>query len=463
MLPPLIRRPTNARRRSGERGVTIALVAVAIFSIIAMAGLSIDIGTLYQASAEAQRAADVSALAAARVLSLSGMTGDPQNSSGEWNKACDAATTTANTVAAQNTVGGRAPSGVTVSFSATDSTGCSSTGPAAFGVNPMVTVQVTQASLPVYFARIWGRTGSSATATATAEVFNPSNSNSFSASGTVVPVQPRCVKPIIVPNLDPDNSSGCTGNGCKPFIGPYAGTTLPSTIYSGGIRLNGTGTGVIGESFSLVSACERRTGTCTIRNPPPTVKNANDLQYVPGQVLGTPTAVPSCATANSFQEAIAGCDQSTPYQCGVLSSTTTNPSEVDLNENPAGPSEDTATALDCLTDPGGGGPDALSTAVYPYQITGGGANPLGTGTISTSNSIVTIPIFDNNQAWTASGNTVAVTIVGFLQVFVNSVNDSNGNVTVTVLNVAGCGNGVSSSAAALDGTSPVPIRLITPP
>ncbi len=62
--------------RSGERGVTIALVAVAMFSIIAMAGLSIDIGTLYEASAEAQRAADAGALAAARVISISGITGD---------------------------------------------------------------------------------------------------------------------------------------------------------------------------------------------------------------------------------------------------------------------------------------------------------------------------------------------------------------------------------------------------
>ena len=59
MLPPLIehpRRGTLNRRR--ERGVTIALVAVAIVSMIAMAGLSIDVGTLYQASAEAQRVAD---------------------------------------------------------------------------------------------------------------------------------------------------------------------------------------------------------------------------------------------------------------------------------------------------------------------------------------------------------------------------------------------------------------------
>src|SRR5271166_5394818 len=57
--------------RAGERGVTIALVAVAMFSIIAMAGLAIDVGTLYEANAEAQRAADAGALAAARFISMS--------------------------------------------------------------------------------------------------------------------------------------------------------------------------------------------------------------------------------------------------------------------------------------------------------------------------------------------------------------------------------------------------------
>jgi len=51
----------------------MALVALAMVAIVAMAALSIDIGTLYQASAEAQRAADAGALAAARVISLSGM------------------------------------------------------------------------------------------------------------------------------------------------------------------------------------------------------------------------------------------------------------------------------------------------------------------------------------------------------------------------------------------------------
>ena len=64
MLSPLIRRAgkndgnRNNDARSNERGVTIALVALAMVGIISMAALSIDVGTLYQAKAEAQRAAD---------------------------------------------------------------------------------------------------------------------------------------------------------------------------------------------------------------------------------------------------------------------------------------------------------------------------------------------------------------------------------------------------------------------
>ena len=89
MLTPLIRRSQrDAKPRSKERGFTMALVAVAIVSLISMAALSIDIGTLYEAKAEAQRAADAGALAAARVISTSGMTGDPGNAANSWQPAC---------------------------------------------------------------------------------------------------------------------------------------------------------------------------------------------------------------------------------------------------------------------------------------------------------------------------------------------------------------------------------------
>src|ERR1039457_1540555 len=213
MKPPAIRRFRCADpSRRQERGITMVLVAIAMVAIIAMAALSIDVIALYLAREEAQRSADAAALAAARVISLSGMTGDPNNSASSWEAICGGsgspATQTATAVATQNAVGRAAADTVNVTYSAGGSSGsdCSSL-PAAFGVNPMVTVQVTRASLPTFFSRIWGNTGNTVSATATAEAFNPSNSGNVGngTTGTIIPVQPRCVKPWIVPNRDPLN------------------------------------------------------------------------------------------------------------------------------------------------------------------------------------------------------------------------------------------------------------------
>ena len=56
----------------------------------------------------------------------------------------------------------------------------------------------------------------------------------------------------------------------------------------------------------------------------------------------------------------------------------------------------------------------------------------------------------------ASGTSTPVTFVGFLQVFINAV-DQFGNVSVTVLNVAGCGNGSGDPVGtAVTANSPSP-------
>jgi hypothetical protein len=458
----------------------MALVALAMVGIIAMAALSIDIGTLYQASAEAQRSADAAALAAAKVLSFSGLTGDPKNASGQWSFACAAATQTAQTVANQNNVGGKAPSSVNVTFLSSDKSDCTSSGESAFGINPMVTVQVVQASLPTYFSRIWGRSGSSVSASATAEVFNPSNSDKETASKDLLPVQPRCAKPLIVPNLDPDNPPGC-GNWSATPPPPPCNAFVKNTdgsIVTPGITVGGGGGGVIGETFNLVPDCSTNGPNCNGAPgggqdfyPNPGVRVANNLQYVPGFTPASVVAVPSCATgANAYQQAVAGCDQSTAYQCGVQYLTAANPNLVDLNENPGVYSSDTSLAAQCLIQQVKGN-DTLLTNTYPYQIQAGAGNPLtaANGTLITnSNSIVTIPIFDGDGTTLLpinGGNQAPVTIVGFLQVFINTINAGgiDGSLNVTVLNVAGCGNAVPAGTQPLYGTSPVPVRLVTPP
>jgi hypothetical protein len=464
------------------------LVAIAMVAIIAIAALSIDVVTLYLARMEAQRAADAGALAAARVISVSGLTGDPTNSTLNWSFICGGSASTATqaayAAATQSTVDGASVATPSVMYSAGVAApvpDCTSSLPASFGVNPLVTVKVTRTNLPTFFSRMWGNTGNTVNATAVAEAFNSSNSDSVTGT-TIIPVQPRCVKPWLVPNHDPLNPASppyCDQAGkpaCTAFVNPSDGRVMNK-----GISLNGgSSNGVIGERFWLSPDCRLNPGSkCTLRTSPPranytgnpNVQAPPNLLFVPGQSPAAgPVAVPGCAAGLSFyQQAIAGCDQSTVYQCGVQ-----NMNTVQLNDNP---DSDTVAGVQCLIhegNPSAGQPDGQDTlnpygapSSYPFQILAGSSNPLVGGglpvgnKISASNSIVSVPIYDP-VAINATGTT-QVTIVGFLQVFINTV-DQHGNVDVTVLNVTGCSNGTGPAVGtAVAGSSPVPVRLITGP
>ena len=488
----------------------MVLVAFAMVAIISMAALSIDVITLYLAREEAQRSADGAALAAARIISLSGITGDPSNESKDWSSVCGVsgstpgiATQAAQAVVQQNAVGGAsiATSSITVTYSGgsggsiTSNTDCTHLSTTAFGVNPMVTVQVQQTALPTFFSRIWGNKENSVSATATAEAFNPSNSGNAanqSSSGNIIPVQPRCVKPLVVPNEDPWNPAPSHGNycapgGCSPFV-----STADGSIQNQGISTNGGGTGAIGETFWLMADCRQHPGgSCQFlggsggRHPRSgTAPEANygggtypspNLLYVPGQVGTTVTAIPSCTQGDSYEEAIEGCDAPTNYQCGVPPPGNNN--VVDLTINPVS-SGATTNGVQCLIQQSdtsnttsSSGQDSLNPfgnpSSYPFQIVAGSSTALGkndglsTLNVSSSASVVSLPIYDQTATLT-SGTTNTVTFVGFLQVFINAV-DANGNLNVTVLNVAGCGNGTNPTGTAVNGSSPVPVRLITPP
>jgi hypothetical protein len=207
-----------------------------------------------------------------------------------------------------------------------------------------------------------------------------------------------------------------------------------------------------------------------VGGPPP----LPNLEYLPGLTSYSSVAVPSCSVSTGlvpeYEPAVAGCDQATSYQCGVQSSVAVSPANaVDLTENPGGGTGDTATGVSCLINQStagsaSGGQDLINTLSYPYQITAGAGNAnaaaLSGKIISSSNSIMSFPIYDSVSTTDFSVNPTNVTIVGFLQVFVRQVN-TDGSLNVTVLNVAGCGNNAANRA--VTGSSPVPIRLITPP
>jgi hypothetical protein len=253
------------------------------------------------------------------------------------------------------------------------------------------------------------------------------------------------------------------------------------SITHAGISLNGNGgNGVIGENLWLVPDCQYSGANCSWYNTPPQanvpgtsrIQDPPNLQYLPGIVDTASTAAPSCTGASAYQRAITGCDQSTNYTCGVQGRNT-----MDLSENPAF-SHDTRDAVQCLihegdaSDPQPDGQDTLNPyaepSSFPFEILAGGSTPLSGlagKPISSSNSIVSLPIYDDTQPLTTNRGLNTVTFVGFLQVFINAV-DTHGNINVTILNVSGCGNGNGpdpvGSGPAL-GSSPVPVRLITSP
>lgn len=499
MKQPAIHRAfTSQTRNRDERGVTMILVAIAMVAIIGIAALSIDVITLYLAREEAQRSADSAALAAAKIISVSGLTGDPANTAGNWGKICGPddgtnglATRTAKAVAGQDTVGNIVATATNVTYAAgsggaigAGTADCTSLSSTAFGVNPLVTVQITRAGLPSFFSRIWGNTGNSVSASATAETFNSSNSGNVGnqVTGTITPVQPRCVKPWVVPNQDPQRPVNCspTGTPCEKLVDLGDGS-----ITHKGMSLNGNGAnGTVGENFWLVPDCRRSNpSSCTLRATPPqanynsgspAIKGPPNLTYVPGQVTTTPLAVPSCSSGSDFENAITGCDQPTNYSCGVPPAGNPNPNAVDLTIYPT---TDTTNGAKCLTrqtnafdTTSSSGQDYLnaptfgSPNAYPFQMLAGTGNPIGHpgAAISNSASIVSLPIYDETTPLTSSIRK-DVTFVGFLQVFINAV-DQNGNVNVTVLNVVGCSNGTGGPVGTSQiGNSPVPVRLITPP
>ena len=96
------------------------------------------------------------------------------------------------------------------------------------------------------------------------------------------------------------------------------------------------------------------------------------------------------------------------------------------------------------------------------------SGPLSGNLVTTSSSIVTIPIIDTFTSIPLTGGNV--TIDGYIQAFINEVNgvgppNTRGDIQITVLNVAGCSVTPNSVKPVVggSGSSPVPVRLITPP
>ena len=413
---------SRRRRAAQESGATLVLVAIALVMMLGLAALSIDVAVLYATRMEAQKAADAAALAGAKQYVTSGYT---VGQMGE--EVCPLAQADAAVVAATNTVGG---SPAVVSTSSCDF---------SIAGDPRFTAKVVRTGLPLLFGRVWGRGSNVVAASATAEAYN--------SSGNGPPVQTACVKPWVIPNCDekhanPRNPNCATG---ARFLNDDGSIANPGRYEQGGI---------VGE-------------TITLKPGRPSDAAAPSQFYAVSLPDTSAPLCPSCARgggggASDYRQDIECCNQSL-LQCGRTNA-------VDLTLDTGNMKGPTSQGVQCLIhqNKGGSGQDILDTSADPFRFLAGGNNPLVPGVvpsgsvISTSDSVVTLPVYDGHQLCPGGSCSSDVQIIGFLQAFINSV-DSDGTVHATILNIAGCTAGSGGSGAISGGgVSPIPVRLVQP-
>ena len=431
------------------------LVAVVLLFVVgAMAALSIDVVTLYTARSEAQLAADAAALAAARTIANSGATSDTTGAVlTNVQTIPGLAQTVAVQVATQNFVGGRnlAAAEVTVSFAGTALHPCSTV------ANPCVTVSVQRADLPTFFSRIWGRTTMTVGASATAEAYNPLALTSGITAGKPLPVAPTCVKPWLLPNMDPSN-------GGNPIFNATTGAMNPASTLLGWVTPPGPPPPPI---IRLRADCT----TCAAGSVPQTLRYyplANDAVNYPAP-SATSVVCTGCTGFSNYQLSIAGCVQK-PVSCNqtVNIDTATNANR-DL---------DTADAVNGLTHSTANGGDKVDSANVPsppFQFLSGDDNPVvlsgsvpADTDIMVSDSLVTVPVINADAAnWPPATGFPAVQIIGFAQLFLNPTGarvPASNHIHTQVINLIGCGTtGTAGQPILGNGASPVAVRLISGP
>lgn len=433
--------------RRGERGQTLILVALSLVSLLAMAALAIDVVSLYAARSEAQRAADAAALAGARAFVDSGV----MTNSGLQSTATDMANGYARGMRAENLVAGAVPDLVgTPDFHIRNDNTIN---------NPTYTVTITRTDLPLFFARIWGLRSTSVSATATAEAYNP--------SGSDTPVALASVKPWLVANCDPDGTGVCPGY----FVDKNTGKIASGASFIGQIvQLNRIITG-------------------------PATGHGGQLDFYAISIPTTPTA-PSCPAANptscnygvgsdDYRDNIA-CASQYKFSCGQTIGPGTNPPSPAIGvENLVTSASPTREGTRCLIHAASNDPDVgqdvfLTPLTPPFVMTGGSQNPnssLVEQPVKDSDSVVTVPLYDGSSlCGTSSGGScdspANAQVIGFLQLGIQQTlpePPTGPQVQAVVLNAIGCTpNAVSAFPSSLNnavsggGNSAIPVRLIQP-
>lgn len=461
-------------KRRQDKGVSILIISVAMIFVLGMAGLGIDLASLYVARSEAQRAADAAALAGANALA-SPTNGCVTVSGGTISTACqDIATQEAEKVGNLNLIAGVSPDiglvGSDVKFLSTSAS------------DPQIQVIASRDKahnnpMPTFFVKIFGIDTANISAKAVAEA--------FISQGVGEPVGATCVKPWLIPNCDPGNPDSTEQNSnCSPTAGYFvqpSGSGSYSTTPAAG-RDQEYPNGYIGEPFTL------KPGTPGSAGAPGQYYAA----FLPNDSY-VPTECPNCAGTNplnggagsaAIYKANIECCNQNPVVCGP-----TNITLASAAGNMVGP---TNHGVECLINQSGNtfksncGQDYLSTVSGPcnssnnppqtagptFKIIAGPNNPYTTpGDVvpgGVSSSLVTLPIWDGTPL--QSGQNSNLIVVGFMQLFIQDVDPSNqGTVYGNIVRIISCGsgggagngNGGAGGGAVIGaGGSPIPVRLI---
>jgi Flp pilus assembly protein TadG len=450
-----------AGARRGQQGATLVLVALSLVILLGISALAIDLVALYVARSEAQRAADAAALAGADVFVTSGYSSGLVTQGAVQTMAAAAASAVGN----KNLVGGQNPL-IGTNFSGTCPPSAGSDGCFNFSIagDPRITVVVQRTAarnnpMPTFFIKIFGITKADVSAQATAEAYNP--------SGGGPPVGVKCLKPWILPNCDPNHPNPALANSnCGSPAADYfynnslcANTSIPGICYPGSAASGGA----IGEKLTLKPGIPQSAPAPSqfypVDIPPGTTPAQCPAPGAPGCGGGISSGGGGPG-ASLYRQNIACCNTNN-IVCGNVS----------VNWKTGNMQGPTRQGVECLIHANGAGPNqGQDTITYNstngFTITAGSNNPnpnLVGKNITSSDSLVTVPLYDGSPPCPGQSCGSSVAIVGFLQVFLEQV-DNQGNVLATVMGISGCGSGGSGnpSPVSTGGTSPIPVRLVQP-
>jgi Putative Flp pilus-assembly TadE/G-like len=428
----------SAAKFSSDRGVSILITAVAMIFVLGMAGLGIDLASLYVARNQAQRAADAAALAGAQWWATHACT-SPISSTISLD--CQAnARLQAQAVGEKNPIAGVMPDIDLI----TDITF-----PSLSTSDPQIRVVAARNTahnnaMPTFFVRIFGITSANISASATAEAYNGTNGSA--------PVGSKCVKPWLLPDCDANTTLTDPNTYCRDSSNNVNGGHYSSDP------------SIVGQLISI------KPGSPKAASAP--------SEFYPVYVQGTSNdtaSCPSCAKTQTSTGSNSGDYYRSSIECCVQEPIVCGTNTVSsVNGNMVGP---TNSGVQCLIQQGNGnsgGQDIYDPVTG--TITAGTSNRYGlTGPISNSDSIITIPIY-NGQILCPGGSTggnglcqtsATITVTGFMKVFIQKVDNPQATVYAYVMSITTCSAGGSGGGGtappppiiAAAGT-PVPVRLI---